>query len=164
MEESARKNRNKERLATLFPTFSRRVARVISRLERDGLRPRIQDAWRSPADQKKAFETGHSKLLFGFHNVTGANGNPEALAVDLLDDDLPLNPRRTYILRLAAASEAEGLRTGVRWGLPQQLQAAIDNAISASDWNASVKVGWDPLHVEPTHITVAEARGGKRPA
>jgi hypothetical protein len=30
------------------------------------LRPRIQDARRSPADQLKAFESGHSKLRYGF--------------------------------------------------------------------------------------------------
>lgn len=163
MVESARKKRNKERLATLFPTFAKRIARVIAQLESDGLRPRIQDSWRSPEDQKKAFETGHSQLLYGFHNVTGANGEPESLAVDLLDDNLPLNPRRSYILKLAAAAEAEGLTTGVRWGLPQKLQSAIDDAIAAGEWNASVKVGWDPLHIEPTEISVAEARAGKRP-
>lgn len=163
MNEGARKQRNVNRLTELFPTFASRVAQVIGQLELQGLRPRIQDAWRSPEEQRKAFETGRSQLLFGFHNATGPNGQPEALAVDLLDDDAPLNVSKEYILKLAAASEAQGLVTGVRWGLPKKLRIAIDNAIAASDWTANVKVGWDPLHIEPTGITVAEARAGKRP-
>lgn len=163
MNEAARKQRNTDRLATLFPTFARRVAGVIGQLESEGIRPRIQDAWRSPEDQRIAFDTGHSKLLFGFHNVTGADGRPEALAVDLLDDDAPLNASKEFILKLAAAAEVQGLVTGVRWGLPQKLRLAIDNAIAAADWKANVKVGWDPLHIEPTGISVAEARAGRRP-
>jgi hypothetical protein len=164
MDETARKARNAQRMTTLFPTFAARLGRVIGSLEQDGLRPRIQDAWRSPEDQLAAFNSGHSKLKYGFHNVTSLNGQPEALAVDLLDDNAPLNPGKPYILRLAAAAEAEGLATGVRWGLPASLQSAIDDAIASQDWKAPVKVGWDPLHVEPTGITVREAKAGKRPA
>lgn len=163
MNESDRRARNAQRMSTLFPTFAARLSRVIQRLEADGIRPRIQEAWRSPEDQRRAFETGHSKLLFGFHNVTGAGGRPEALAVDLLDDDSPVNPSKPYILKLAAAAQAEVLMTGVRWGVPQKLRSAIDAAIASGDWDANVKIGWDPLHVEPTGITVAEARAGKRP-
>jgi len=65
---------------------------VISDLEADGLGPRVQDAWRPAEDQLKAFKSGHSKLKFGIHNVTGVNGFKEALAIDLLDDNAPLNP------------------------------------------------------------------------
>lgn len=164
MKEAARKQRNTDRLTTLYPTFAARVGRVIAQLEASGLRPRIQDAWRSPEDQRKAYESGHSKLLFGFHNVTGQAGRAEALAVDLLDDDAPLEPGRAYMLKLAAAAARESLATGVRWGLPKKLRSAIDAAIVNADWTANVKIGWDPLHVEPTGITVAEARGGRRPA
>jgi hypothetical protein len=163
MEESARKARNIQRIETLHPKFGARLARVIKRLEIDGLRPRIQDAWRSVDEQIAAFNSGHSKLKYGFHNVTAANGTPEALAVDLLDDNAPLVPGKPYILKLAAAAEAEGLVTGLRWGLPAILRTAIDEAIAAKDWKAPVKIGWDPLHVEPTGITVQEAKQGKRP-
>src|SRR5262245_53691019 len=104
MEELARLQRNKDRLAELFPTFRNRIRRVIQGMEGNGFRPRIQQAWRSEEEQRLAFESGHSKLLFGFHNVTGRQGGPESLAVDLLDDDNPLNPRREYLLRLAAAA------------------------------------------------------------
>lgn len=163
MNEVDRKKRNDSRMTELFPTFRTRLGRAIKRLEDDGIRPRIQDAWRSPEDQLKAFNSGHSKLRFGFHNVTGPGGRKEALAVDLLDDSAPLNPRKSYILKLAAAAQAEGLVTGVRWGLVKKLRDGIDTAIAAQDWEADVKIGWDPLHVEPTGVTVAEAEAGGRP-
>lgn len=163
MKEADRQKRNEDRLPQLFPTFRTRMKLVIATLEASGLRPRIQDAWRSPADQKIAFDTGHSKLLFGFHNVTGPGGTPESLAVDLLDDDSPLNIGKPYLLQLAAAAEAAGLVTGIRWGVAKNLIAGIDAAIAAQDWHANVKVGWDPTHVQPTDVTVAEAKAGKRP-
>ncbi len=164
MTEPARLARNTQRQGELFPTFATRLAAMIAALEAEGLRPRIQDAWRSPEDQRKAFESGHSKLLFGFHNVTGSAGEREALAVDLLDDDHPLSPGRPYLLKMAAAAEQQELVTGIRWGLPKAMREAIDAAIAAEQWDADVKVGWDPCHVEPTGITVAEARAGARPA
>ena len=164
MKEADRKKRNADRLAELYPTFRARLKKVITSLESGGIRPRIQDGWRSPAEQKKAHDGGHSKLLFGFHNVTARDGTPEALAVDLLDDDSPLSPGKSYLLQLAAAAEKAGLITGIRWGVPGKLVTAIDQAIAARDWNANVKVGWDPTHVQPTDVTVTEAKAGKRPA
>ena len=164
MKEADRKKRNQDRLAELYPTFRTRLKKVIASLESSGFRPRIQDAWRSPADQKKAYDSGHSKLRFAFHNVTAKDGTPEALAVDLLDDDSPLSPGKSYLLQLAAASEKAGLTTGIRWGVPGKLVEAIDRAIAAKDWSAMVKIGWDPTHVQPIGITVAEAKAGKRPA
>lgn len=164
MKEVDRKRRNEERLAELFPTFRARLKRVIASLESSGIRPRIQDGWRSEVDQRKAYESGHSKLLFGFHNVTSTGGVPEALAVDLLDDDFPLKPSKSYLLQLAAAAEKSGLTTGIRWGVPNRMVAAIDASIAAEDWHAQVKVGWDPTHVQPTDVTVAQARAGDRPA
>lgn len=163
MNEADRKKRNEDRLKELYPTFRTRLKNVISTLEAAGLRPRIQDAWRSPADQKKAYDSGHSKLLYGFHNVTSSTGTPESLAVDLLDDDSPVNPGKPYLLQLAAAAEKAGLVTGIRWGVPAKLIPGIDTAIANKDWSAPVKVGWDPTHVQPTDVTVAEAKAGKRP-
>jgi hypothetical protein len=164
MKEADRQKRNADRLTQLYPTFRARLKKVIATLEANGVRPRIQDAWRSPADQKIAYDTGHSKLLFGFHNVTGADGTPESLAVDMIDDDSPLASGKSYLLQLAAAAEKAGLMTGIRWGVPSKLVAAIDQAIAAKDWKANVKVGWDPTHVQPTGVTVAQAKAGKRPA
>lgn len=163
MTEEKRKQRNAERLTELHPAFRKRLKAVIDDLESQGLRPRIQDAWRSPVDQLAAFNSGHSKLKFGFHNVTAADGTKEALAVDLLDDDHPAKEGKVYLLHLAAAAEQQGLTTGIRWGLPQNLRDAIDAAIASQDWQAPVKIGWDPAHVQPTGLTPTEAKNGKRP-
>ena len=163
MREEDRKKRNESRLIELHPAFRARIARMITALEAHGLRPRIQEAWRSPARQKKAFKKGHSQLLFGFHNVAAPDGTPEALAVDLVDDNSPLRPSKMYLLQMAAAAQAEGLTTGLRWGLPEKLSHAIDAAIEALDWKANIKVGWDPTHVQPNDITVDQAKEGMRP-
>ena len=164
MKEADRIARINERLLELFPTFRVRLKKVIANLEAQGVRPRIQDAWRSPEDQRKAHDAGNSELLFGFHNVTAANGKPESLAVDLLDDDAPLSPSRKYLFQLAAAAEKAGLTSGIRFGLPPNLRQAVNAAIAAQDWNAKLKIGWDPTHVEPVGMTVEDARAGRRPA
>lgn len=163
MQENARQARNAQRLTELHPEFARRVAAIIAELEAAGFRPRIQDAWRSPESQLAAFESGHSTLAYGFHNVTGPRGEKESLAVDLLDDDFPLNSRSNYLLRLAAAAAKQRCRSGVDWGLPPAMRAALEVAISAGDWGAPVKIGWDPTHIEPIDVTLEQARRQVRP-
>jgi len=163
MKEEARQLRNKTMLAECFPAFSKKVGAVIKEMEARGFRPRIQQAWRSPEEQLQAFLSGHSQLKFGFHNVTGATGKKESLAVDVLDDDNPLNPRRRYLLNLADCARQQKLITGILWGLPTKLADGVDAAIKAKDFEADVKVGWDPTHIEPTGITPTEAKAGKRP-
>jgi hypothetical protein len=164
MNEPERNQRNAQRVTELWPSFGNKIKAVITDLESQGLRPRIQDAWRSPQDQLIAFNSGHSKLKYGFHNVTAANGTKEALAVDMLDDDHAANEGREYLLRLAAAAESQGLVTGIRWGLSPNFSQAIDSAIANQDWKAPVKVGWDPTHIQPTGMTATEAKAGQRPA
>lgn len=163
MTEPKRKARNEQRLAETYPTFANRLRATIADLEQQGLRPRIQEAWRSMEEQRKAYNSGHAKLRYGFHNVTGTGGRKDALAVDLLDDDHPARAGREYLLRLAAAAQRHGLTTGIRWGLPPALRKAIDDAIVAQAWTAPVKIGWDPAHVETTGVTPGEAKAGMRP-
>lgn len=163
MKEAARKQRNQQRLTECFPKFARRVEAVIKDLEAQGFRPRIQDAHRSIADQLKAFNGGFSKVKFGFHNVTGANGKSEALAVDLLDDDKPLTPSRKYIILLAEAAQAHGLHPGSFFGLPQSLRAGLSKAIQNHNFDPKIKIGFDPTHIEVTGISIAEAKAGRRP-
>ena len=164
MIEQQRQKRNQERLLELYPAFHKRLTKVITELEAMDVRPRIQDAYRSPADQMIAYNSGHSQLKFGFHNVTGKNGQKESLAVDMLDDDNPMSLSISYLLKLAWASEKNGLKTGIRFGIKSQvLIDGINAAIAAKNWSANVKVGWDPSHVEPTGISVSEAKAGKRP-
>jgi hypothetical protein len=163
MVEAARRKRNRERLTECFPAFAQRVGAIIQSMEQQGFRPRIQDAHRTIADQLKAFENGTSMVKFGFHNITSTQGMPEALAVDLLDDNRPLNPTREYLIRLAVSAEAEGLQTGIFFGLPAPLRKGLRQAIDALDFSAGVKIGFDPTHIEVVGISIPEAKAGKRP-
>jgi len=165
MKESARLERNTQRLAECFPAFAKRMANVIKDMEMLGFRPRIQDAHRTIADQKKAFDGGFSKVLFGFHNVTGANGKPESLAVDILDDDHPGNtvPRK-YLITLASVAQKHGLHSGIFFSLKTDAERkALQVAIDTLNFDPKIKMGFDPTHLESTGLTIAGAKGGKRP-
>jgi hypothetical protein len=163
MKEPARLARNAQRLTQMDPGTAAAVRRVLGRLEARGFRPRIQEGWRSPARQLELFHSGFSQVRFGFHNVVGPGGVPQALACDVLDDDAPLAPRRRYLLALAVAARAERLETGIAWSLSAPLRAGVEAAIAAGDIDRPVKVGWDPTHVQPTGLTIAQARAGRRP-
>jgi LysM repeat protein len=136
----------------------------LTTLEKQGFRPRIQDAWRSPEDQLKAFNAGFSKLKFGFHNVTGVGARKESLACDVLDDDHPEAPPTRFLLALALAARAQGLTTGVLWGLPNELVTGVEAALAAKNIDARVSVGWDPTHTQVTGITPTQAKSGARPS
>ncbi len=163
MLEADRIQRNLSRLQELYPYIRTSVQAVIQEMEAAGYRPRIQEAWRSPADQLKAYQAGTSSVKFGFHNVTAASGSKEALAADILDDNRPLGAKTDFMLHLAAAAERNGLTTGIRWGLSDTYAKAIDDAIAAQTWTIPIRVGWDPLHVEVTGLTISEAKQGLRP-
>ena len=163
MLEAARTLNNKNKLQELYPDFRVRIEAILKELELAGYRPRIQAAWRSQADQMDAYRRGASKVQFGFHNVTGLGGTKEALAVDILDDDRPTTLNVDFALHLADAAEAIGLTTGIRWDLSDDSSVLIDIALRNKHWDAKINVGWDPYHVEPVGVTIAEAKSGKRP-
>ena len=163
MNEADRKQRNQQRLTECFPKFAQRVAAVIKDMEALGFRPRIQDGHRTIADQLIAFNNGFSKTKFGFHNITGANGKPESLAVDLLDDDKPLSPSRKYIILLAGVAQKHGLHSGIFFSLPASLRQGLSKAIEEQNFSPAIKIGFDPTHIEATGLSVAEAKAGKRP-
>lgn len=163
MKEAARLARNTQRLTEVFGPMAPVVRRVLNRMEKQKFRPRIQSAWRSEADQLLAFQRGTSEVKFGFHNVTGAGGVKQSLACDVLDDDHPLGPPTRYLLALAIAARAEGLETGIAWNLKPALAAGVEAAIAARDLDRPVKIGFDPTHIQPVGITIAQAKSGKRP-
>lgn len=163
MLESERRQRNLLRLQELYPYIRTRVEAVLQEMEAAGYRPRIQEAWRSPADQLRAYYAGTSKTKYGFHNVTGSNGEKESLAADIIDDNRPFGAKTDYMLRLAAAADKNGLTTGIRWGLSDTKSKAIDDAIAAQTWKMPIHVGWDPLHVEVVGLPIEEVQLGKRP-
>src|SRR5215510_9541384 len=117
MLETERIANNKNKMLELYLPFAARIDAVLKEMELVGYRPRIQQAWRSPADQLDAYKRGTSKVMFGFHNTTSATGAKESLAVDIWDDDNPTTTRVDFMLHLAAAAQAQGLMTGIRWDL-----------------------------------------------
>jgi len=163
MKEADRLARNTQRLTEMFDPMAPVVRRVLDRLEDQKFRPRIQAAWRSKEDQLLAFQRGTSGVKFGFHNVTAAGGAKESLACDVLDDDHPLGPPTRYLLALAIAARAEGLDTGIVWRLKSALAAGVEAAIADRDIDRPVKVGFDPTHIQPVGITIAQAKAGTRP-
>jgi hypothetical protein len=165
MREPARNARNSQRLEECFPAFATRAKAVISEMEELGFRPRIQDAHRTIEDQLKAVENGFSDVEFGFHNITGADGKPESLALDLLDDDRPLSPSRRYVITLANIAQKHQLHSGIFFRLRTDPERNIlQNAIDNLDFNPRIRIGFDPTHLEPTGITIAQAKAGRRPA
>jgi len=163
MKEADRLARNTRRLTELFDPMAPVVRRVLDRMEDQKFRPRVQSAWRSKEDQLLAFQRGTSGVKFGFHNVTAAGGAKESLACDVLDDDHPLGPPTRYLLALAIAARAEGLETGILWTLKPPLAAGVEAAIADHDIDRPVKIGFDPTHIQPVGITIAQAKAGKRP-
>jgi len=163
MNETARQERNRQRLTECFPASGAAMRRVLDRMEGQGFRPRIQHAWRSIEEQEQLFVKGFTKTKFGFHNVTAAGGAKESLACDVLDDDHPLSPPTRYMLALAMAARAEGMMTGILWDLPTTLAAGVEAALAAGNIDAPVKVGFDPTHVQPVGMTAKQARSGTRP-
>lgn len=163
MKEEARQERNRQRLTECFGPFATVMRRVLDDMEGQGFRPRIQDAFRTEADQLKAFEAGTSAVKFGFHNITGAGGAKEALACDVLDDDHPLSPGHKYLLTLAIVAHRHGLQTLITQSLSKADRAKVAAAIAGGDPNADCPVGKDPTHCEPTGITIAQAKSGTRP-
>src|SRR5512146_586595 len=129
MNEVERIANNKNKLLELYPSMRPRIEAVLKDMEKAGYRPRIQTAWRSPADQLDAYRRGTTKVMFGFHNITGANGAKEALAADIWDDDRLEQVKVDFMLHLAAAAEAQGLTTGIRWDLADEDQKLIDLAV-----------------------------------
>lgn len=163
MNEAQRIANNQMKLQELYPSLRTRMETVLKEMERAGYRPRLQTAWRSEADQLEAYRRGTTKVKFGFHNVTGANGEKESLAADVWDDDRLEQVKVDFMLHLVAAAEAQGLTTGIRWDLAEEDQKLIDLAVKHQIWDAKLRVGWDPLHVEPMGLTIQEAQDGRRP-
>jgi hypothetical protein len=172
MTDTARRARNAQALAECHPVFARRVGRLLAAMEAEGWRPRIQQAWRSPAEQLARYTAGLSQVRWSFHNAINlATGRPEALAVDIVDeedvaDDGQLNLSRGlgFVFALAALAEPLALATGITFGLPRALREGLWAAIRARDlrWPRA-RIGWDPGHVEPQDVTLALAKRGVRP-
>jgi len=143
---------------------------MIADLEALGERPRIQDAYRSPAAQAAAVASGNSSVGWSFHNARNPDGTPGALAVDLLDENYPVPGKqivwpvsfRRYLVRLAHCAGRHELETLCYWTLGTDERKALAFAVEhLTDYTG--KFGKDPTHVEPAGLTLAAARHGYRP-
>lgn len=122
-------------LPTLFPAFRSQIESLLvnlaARTDPRGKpwRPRIFYAWRSPEEQKKIVERGDSDVLYSYHNVTDPNGDPQALAVDVIDRRYAWDladketawttaQRNRFWKALGEEAEALGLTWGGRWIKP----------------------------------------------
>ena len=163
MNEDQRTGHNRDLLQQCNGPFRQVLASVLATLQSLGYRPRIQCAWRSPEEELAAYNAGTSHVRWGLHNATTPDGQPDALAADVLDDDHPLNPPRPFLVALARIARAKGLTTGIDWGLPAGPQAALDAVLAQPDGSWNGPIGWDPCHVEVTGLTYAQAMNGVRP-
>jgi hypothetical protein len=136
MTEHARAARNDAMIGQCYITMRAKFRAVLADLEGHGYRPRIQCAWRSVRDQRAAYDAGHSQVKWGFHCATNANGSAGALAIDVLDDDHPLEPPAAFLAALHSSAAAHGL---------------------------DCPISWDPTHVEVTGMSITEAKRGYRP-
>lgn len=72
--------------------------------------------YRSPAEQLEAFNSGHSQLKFGNHNVTDSLGRPAARAIDVM---VNVNGVGTwepeYYRPLVDLAKRHGLVSGGSW-------------------------------------------------
>jgi hypothetical protein len=164
MTDDLRRQRNALKLLELHPAFGARVLHLIGVMEAAGYRPRIQQAYRSLEEQQQNLAKGVSEVVWSFHNATNDDGTPAALAVDLLDDEFPTNPRKGYLMRLAIECRPLSLQTGILWGLSEGPRERLAEALAAgrSDWVGAI--GWDPTHVQCADISLAQAKHGLRPA
>lgn len=164
--------RNSMRLKTCNPGFALRAQRLIILLEQHGFRPRIDQSFRTPAEHEQQLAAGTSQSSWSFHMATTPDGRPDALAVDLLDDDYPMPANdqrqwpatfRAYLLTLASLAAGLGLETGLSWGLSAQERQQLAAALATDPLRYEGPCGWDPTHCEPRDLTLAAAKAGRRP-
>jgi hypothetical protein len=164
MNRRQRKALNAERVRKIHPALRPKIMAILSDMEGKGWQPMIDEGvYRTPAEQAEKKRRGLSKVDYSFHNVTGRDGTPEALAADIVDVRYGWNAPSKYWLQLASSAEAHGMQTGIRWGLSTPLRSAINALIRLRDWSAKYAIGWDAAHVEVKGITLSQAKMGRRP-
>lgn len=164
MTDAQRRKYNAERLLKVWSGMRPKIRAILDDLEGHGHIPLIaHNVWRSPSEQRQLVREGKSKLLYGFHNVTQADGDPESLAVDIVDARYPYNEPTKFFLHLRSSAQAHEMTTGATFGLSTKQVQRLDDVIINKDWGEKVHIGWDPWHCQPLGITPREAKAGKRP-
>lgn len=164
MKDADRVKRNTLKLSECHPAFRVRLEHLLVEMSSLGFKPRIQEAWRNPADELKAFNEGKSQVKRGFHSITSATGTKEALAADVIDDVKLFDCVSSYVYTLAWCAMKVGLQTGFAWGLKQVVRDAQKSHLKdGPPFPDGLPFGWDPYHVEVTGMTITQAISGARP-
>lgn len=163
--EAERTRLNGLRLRLVATSLRPRIMDLLHRLETRGYHPLIaEDVWRSPERQRQLHREGRSKMAWSFHCATNPDGTPGSLAVDIVDAGLGWGAGRAFWIALGAAARTEGLNWGGTFGLNAEpaLKARLDQALRELDADPSIKLGWDPAHVEAKDLSLSEAWAGAR--
>lgn len=157
--EAERRANNQFMMSECEPSFAADVGKVLRELEVQGFRPWIRESWRSPQDQERAFRSGRSEIRMGFHNVTGRKGEHRSFAVDMVERIDQTSTRPEYAVALSRLATANGLQTGMLWGLMDFERPAVERAIQnrSQPVDRYLKLGWDPSHLEPLNLSLADA-------
>lgn len=130
-----------QNLDGLKPAFREKVERILHDMEKHlGYRCYVASGKRTPEQQAKLVAQGRSKTLRSKH-LTGR-------AADIVPYSEKWNARQAYWMRLGYLAYREGLRWGGEFGLPAPMREALRKACEKKKWDADVKIGWDPAHVE----------------
>ena len=135
-------------LEDLDPVFRGKVQRVLDRLRRQGYQPEIMSTYRSARRQDLIFELSQVARWLGrkpwtqarggqsCHNSVDAQGQPAALAVDILDEQRQSgDDSAKFYHALGKAAAAQSLGWGGRWKR------------SNPYWKRK-GLGWDPGHLQ----------------
>lgn len=143
------KKRNEDKIKELYFKFAPKVRAILSDLEGHGFVPLIVWAWRSPEEQLRLYKQGSTKILYGYHNVSGRLGEPQAMAVDIVDARYMYNSPKRFWLMLASSAMAHGCESGVLWtGKNIVLRNKILKAIKSRNFSYDGPLGWDCAHIQ----------------
>lgn len=164
MTEKARELINRRQLTECHPAFQVKVWAILSDLSSHGWLPYVADAWRSPAEQERKYRERTSKVLYSFHNATSHDGNPESLAVDVVDAQWGWRSPKKFWLMLAASAEAHGCASGLYFGLDVADRQTLRRVLQSRQFDDESEWGWDKAHVQfYPNSKLAAVRKGLRP-
>lgn len=106
-------------IAQLWPPLRPKIRAVLSDMEGHGWRPRIQVAYRSEDEQLKCYSRGASSVKWGLHCAATADGTPDALACDIIEDSSPYKETEEWERQLESSANSHGLETGRKWRRPR---------------------------------------------
>lgn len=135
------------------PLLREKALTIRRRLRALGWTPCIPrgSGWRSRTEQALKVAAGYSKTFRSKHCRTDAAGGRAARAVDIVPAYWGWEPPKAYWYLLGWLAEEEGLRWGGYWGLNPGERARLQKVIHEREQEQifySVRLGWDPAHVE----------------